>query len=444
MSGVISSVRHMGTPLARRGIALILVLTVIMVGLAFKNQIKVALRSGETISAEFADADGLVKDKSKVKLAGLKVGVVTGIEHRDDGSAVVQMKVEESALRSLGSEPEARIEPLTILGGEYSVELANGGTGQFDSKQIPVARTGTPVELDRILEALPTETREATRGVVSGLSDTLDKDGRQSLRDLSDVAPPVLRGADTFLTAAQGTNPESDLQNVVGYLQDAAAVLSEQRTAVDGALTGLDTTSAALARSSTAIGRTIDLLPAALDNTDQGLGDLQVTLAKLEEMTDKLEPTAREAKDLIDALDPFVTAARPVVAKLPPITRDAIPTVRQLIPTVTSADGFIGDIGGQTIKKVRGPILDTLSRPWNGKDAGAAEYAKSGTGIQANNKYYEEIAYMVTNLGRAVMTQDQQGSLLNFQAGVGLGSVAPISLEEALGQLIPQINGAGD
>lgn len=444
MSGFASTVRHGGTPLMRKGVALILVLSAILIGLTFKNQIKVALRGGETIAAEFADADGLTTDKSKVKLAGLQVGVVTDVEHHDDGSAKVFMKVDKDILESLGSEPSARIEPLTILGGEFSVELASGGAGTYGGQTIPLARTGSPVELDRILEALPTRTRESTRGVVKGLGATFDEDGQKSLRDLADVAPPVLRGSTTFLTALQGTAPESDLQDIVSHLQDAGEVLQKQRSDVDGALAGLDTTSAALAESSDSLNKTFQRLPRTLDNTQDGLEDLEDTLEKLGDTADDLKPTAREAEDLVEELDPLLVDARPVVAKLGPITRDAIPTVRNLIPTVTHADGFVQEVGGPTIAKVRGPILDTLGKPWNGTDAGTPEYSKSGTGIQADNKYYEEIAYMIVNLGRSVLTQDQQGSTLNFQAGVGLGSVAGLSLDEALAQLIPTINGAGD
>ncbi|MCW2800797.1 MAG: Phospholipid/cholesterol/gamma-HCH transport system substrate-binding protein [Aeromicrobium sp.] len=431
------------TPLMRKGIALVLVASVIVLALVFKNQIGVALRSGDTISAVFNDPEGIVVDKSKVKLAGLQVGVVTDVKH-EGGKSIVKMKVDRSALGSLGSSPSARIEPLTILGGEYSIELANGGTGTYDGTTIPEARTGSPVELDRILEALPAKTRTSTRGLIKNLSSTLDPDGRKSLRDIADVAPPVLHGADTFLVAAQGTSPSSDLNGLVSYLQDAAQQLKSRSSEVDGAIVGLDRTSRALAQSSASLSTTIDRLPATLDHTETGLTHLDTTLGKLQKTADELQPTAERAKPLIDQIDPLLKDARPVVAKLAPITRDAIPTVQQLIPTVRNAHGLLDNVGGTTLARIRGPVLDKLGKPWSGKAAGIDEYSKSGTGIQTGNKYYEEIAYMVTNLARASMTQDGQGSMLNFQAGVGAGSLAPLTLDQALANLVPEIAGAGN
>src|SRR3546814_1082597 len=117
------SIFKRGNHRARKGVALVLIVTLMILGLVFKNTIMVSARGGETIHAEFAQSYGLVDGVTKVKLAGLVVGVVTGVEHTDKGTAMVAMKVDREALDSVGSTPTARIVPLTILGGQYSVEL---------------------------------------------------------------------------------------------------------------------------------------------------------------------------------------------------------------------------------------------------------------------------------------------------------------------------------
>src|SRR3546814_5956649 len=127
------------------------------------SDLMVSARGGETIHAEFAQSYGLVDGVTKVKLAGLVVGVVTGVEHTDKGTAMVAMKVDREALDSVGSTPTARIVPLTILGGQYSVELHRGGNGTYDGDTIGLARTEMPVEIDRVLEALPSDTRKSTQ-----------------------------------------------------------------------------------------------------------------------------------------------------------------------------------------------------------------------------------------------------------------------------------------
>src|SRR3546814_11888177 len=85
------------------------------------------------------------------------------------------------------------------------------------------------------------------------------------------------------------------------------------------------------------------------------------------------------------------------------------------------------------IDRVDGPILKKLGKTWHGKD----EYKHSGGGVQAENLFYEEIAYMVTNLNRSVMSKDAQGSVLHFHAGAGTSSLQPLPLDEQLATLLP-------
>jgi len=428
-----------GTPLARRGLVLLVVLGVLLTGLAFKSQIKNAIKPGETIQAEFAENYSLKPHISKVKVAGLRVGVVTGVEETDQGTALVSMKIDEDALDSLGDKPSARIAPLTVLGGQYGVELFRGGTGTYDGDVIAVENTSTPVELDRILEALPEDTRAAGQGLIRKTNQTLEEGGHKGLRDVLRKAPEVLPPAGTFLQALQGERPGHDLTSIVTDLQNLAATLDARGQAVNAVLVDLDTTTAALATQSGALTRTVDQLPQTLDATDRGVTQLNGTLGRLEVATTDLRPAIDRVKPLIDELAPTLKEALPTVLKLPPVLRDAREVVEQLVPTVPVATAIVDDIRGPVIDRVNGPILDYLANTWHGKAGGP--YENSGGGIQADNKMFEELAYMIVNLGRSSMTQDPQGTLLNFQAGAGTSTLQPLALDEALAQLIPQLNG---
>src|SRR3546814_14944286 len=118
------------------------------------SDLMVSARGGETIHAEFAQSYGLVDGVTKVKLAGLVVGVVTGVEHTDKGTAMVAMKVDREALDPVGSTPTARIVALPILGGQYSVELHRGGTGTYAGDTHGLARAERPLVSDTVLAAL--------------------------------------------------------------------------------------------------------------------------------------------------------------------------------------------------------------------------------------------------------------------------------------------------
>lgn len=429
-----------GSPTARKGVALVLLATIVIAGLAFKNSIKVAVRGGDSVQAEFAQSYGLVGGVTKVKVAGLQVGVVTDVETTDAGTALVSMKVDEEVMDSLGSTPTARVVPLTLLGGQYSVELHRGGNGAFDGKKIDVSRTSMPVELDRVLEALPADTRAATQRMLGNTDKALKKGGSKGLRDLVDVAPAVLPPAGTLLDSLQGENPGNDLPSIVTDLQAAADVLVARDQKLGETLEGLDTTTAALAARRTELASTIKQLPAALTSADRGLEQLHGTLVLLDESTAKLKPSVKEIAPLLDELRPTIAEARPVLRQLPAITRDARAVLSQLVPAVPVATSIVDDVRGPVIERIEGPILDKLGKTWHGKD----EYKHSGGGVQAENKFYEEIAYMVTNLNRSVMSKDSQGSVLHFQAGAGLSSIQPLALDEMLAGLLPQLKGAQD
>lgn len=423
---------------ARTGAVFIVVVGLVLTGLAFKNQIKIAFMRGETVTAEFDGNYGLRAGLSKVKVAGLKVGIVTDVEY-DGGKAIVTMKIDGDAVDALGSEPSAKVSPLTLLGGQYSVELLPGGDGEYDGDLITADRTTTPVELDQVLAALPSDTRAATQGVVGKLADTLEQGGREGIEDVLDAGPAVLPDAGTVLEAAQGNAPGHDLNDVVTGLQSVAETLADRRAQLTPILEDLSTTSAVLAAHRDDLAVTVDRLPEALDAADDGLERLDGTLTLLDTSTDRLLPTVRRLEPLLATLGPTLREARPVVADLPPLLRDARATVARLVPLVDSAQVVVDDIRGPVIQRVDGPILDKLGKTWHG--AADGPYRNSGGGVQADNKFYEEIAYMITNLDRSSMTQDPQGSLLNFQAGVGTSTLQPIGLDEALANLLPQLRG---
>lgn len=427
------------SPAARRAVIFMVVVGVLVTGLAFKSQIKNHFRGGEMIQAEFAQNYGVVPHISKVKVAGLQVGVVTDVEETDRGTVMVSMKVDDDALASLGNNPSARIAPLTLLGGQYSVELRRGGAGEYAGDTIPVENTSTPVELDQVLEALPADTRRSTRGLIAGAKDTLRQGGGDGLRSVAEVAPDVVPQAGVFLEALQGHRPGHDLASIVTDLQNLAYVLDLRRSYVDAILRDLDTVSGTLASRDTEIASTIDNLAGSLGVTEEGLRALDTTLDRLDVVATDLRPTIDELDPLLDELQPTLREALPTVRKLPSTLRNARAVVSELVPTTDVATHVVDDVRGPVIDRVNGPIVDYLANTWHGKEGGP--YSRSGGGIQADNKMYEELAYMIVNLDRASMTQDAQGTLLNFQAGVGTSTLQPLALDEALALLVPQLNG---
>ena len=415
------------------GVTFLVITAIVLALLAFKEPITTALRSGVTIKAEFDRDYQLHAGETKVKLAGLDVGVVSAVDTSPAGTTVVSMKIDDSALDALGPKPSATIAPKTILGGQYDIDLSTGGgTGRFTGGLIPRERTHTPVELDRILEALPQPTRQSVQHVVGELGDTLAT-GKDPLRELVADAPATLVPAGTVLSAAQGTRPGVDLPQLVTSLDAIARVLTKQDGQLDTVVRDLHTTTAVLAQQAKPLADGIAGLPATLRTTRAGMSDLNGTLDRLSSTANSLRPAVARLDPLLQHLDPVLRQARPLLADLPPLLDDAAPAVTQLVPVVQRGNATLTPLQGPVLDRVNGPVSHLVLNTWRG----SGPYADSGGGIQADHTFYQELGYLVTNLDRASMSQDAQGSFLGFQVGANANSVAglPLTLPNLLAQL---------
>src|SRR4051794_36948711 len=86
-----------------------------------KDKIATLIRGGETISVHFPGDFKLRADISEVKTAYVPVGVVKSVDREDDGTAMVQVKVDDDVVDTLGSAPTATVRATTLLGGIYFV-----------------------------------------------------------------------------------------------------------------------------------------------------------------------------------------------------------------------------------------------------------------------------------------------------------------------------------
>lgn len=407
--------------------------------LAFKAPITTFFRPGASIEAEFARNYQMVVDETKVKVSGLEVGVVDGVRYTDHRTAIVSMKVDRSALDGLGTAPSAEISPLTVLGGRYTVELQHGGgTGSFTGGFIPLNRTKLPVELDRVLEALPKPTRESVRDDVANLDATL-RNGGADVRTLVSDLPSTMRPADATLRGLQGTRPGVDLSSLVSDVDSTARVLSIHDGQLADIVRNLQATTSVLAQQSRPLAQGIDTLPTTLSTTRDGLAGLDGTLTRLKQTAEDFQPAAAQLDPLLRRLNPVLVDAQPLLRDLRPLVDDARPAVRDLVPVAQQGTQILNDVRGPVIDRVKGPIADKLMNTWHG----TGPYANSGGGMQADHKFYEEIGYMAANLDRASSTQDSQGSLLGFQVGVNLGSVQglPFTLQNLMAQVESAVTG---
>lgn len=403
------------------GIATILVLGLLFTGLGLRPNIQSALSGRDELSAVFPDSYKLQQFKSLVKLNGLPVGAVSGIRYTEDRKAVVTMQVDKGVLALLGSTPSASIEPVNVLGGRYSVDLKSGGNLDRSFRgQIPVSRTKLPVELDKILGALPKTAREGVQGTLEKAAPTL-KSADEPLTESLASLPSFLEPGGVALKAARGTRPGTDLPDLVTNLQSAAGVLTEQDGQLERISDDLNTTADVLDRRTPELVSVLHDLPGTVSSAQNGLADLTGTLDKLEVAAVDLRPTAPKLQRLVAQLEPTLEVAVPVLADLKPLLREARPAVDTLVPAAKSGSAVLNDLRGPVLDRLKGPISTFVLEPWHG--GSTPGFKNLPEPVQRSHKFYEELAYMATDINRASMTQDSRGSTLAFQAGAGIESI---------------------
>lgn len=411
------------------GLAAVAAIALVATLIWFKKEISVALSSGETVQVHFAENYGVRAYNTQVKVAGVEVGDVTDVEP-GNGGAVVTVEVHEQAYERLRSEPSARVRPATLLGGNYYLELVPGGQPGAFSGEIPQRRTTVPVELDKVTRALQPDTLDAARDTVGHLDRTLDTDTRAALRDLLAGAPDTLRPAGKVLASARGTRPATDLPDLVRGLNSTASALTSQQGQLDAILHDLDATSAVLGNRSPELKQALRSLPSTLDSANAGLGRLDTTLGKLERSAEPLRPVARELDGTLKQLDPLLRKARPFVSDLEVALEDARPLVEDLVPTARGGTRVLNDVKGPVLKRVNGPVLDTLRSPWHGTgpyEGGGADYPM-----------YKALAYALSGIAGGTSQADGNGNQFDIALTAGPGSIAglPVNLEQMFTHLM--------
>ncbi|MET8249151.1 MlaD family protein [Streptomyces sp. NPDC005202] len=415
---------------AKIGVLMAVVTLAIGAALFNKDRIATTLSAGDVLRINFPEDYKLREDVTEVKVAGVPVGRVSSVDRNGDGTAMVEVKIDDGVREKLGKSPSAEVRPVTLLGGKYYVELVPGGDKGSPDGTIPVQRTKVPVELDKVTRALQPSALDGARSSIAQLDKTLGNGGSTAIDELLADAPPALVPAGQVLTAAQGTNPRTDLTNLVHGLESTSRVLTEQDGQLDSIVRNLSSTSSVLGNRARDISGTLQTLPDALHSAKSGLSRLDTTLGKLKNTADSARPVARELNTTLKHADPVLVKAKPFVSNVRKLLVDTRPLVQDLVPASRQATEVMNGLNGPVLDRINGPITKFTLSPWNG----TGNYTGSGS----NKPFYKEVGFLAANMVREAVVSDRNGHVIMAHAGVGPGSVGglPISFEQLVSQLI--------
>ncbi|MFL6121590.1 MCE family protein [Actinophytocola sp.] len=283
-----------------------LVLIVLGLLVAFNADDLPIIGGGTTYTAEFRESAGL-RPGNEVRLAGVKVGAVRGVELARN-KVVVDFRVEDV---SLGDRSTVSIEIKTLLGDKYLAISSAGRDPQSANTPIPVSRTRTPFDIVPAVGKLSQTVDKIDTGQLAQsfqvLSDTFAnspqhiKDTLTGLSQISAVLSTRDEQLRTLLANTAGfsktlADRDDQLKKLFG---DASLLLGElqfRREAVHSLLTG--TTNLAG-----------ELRGLVADNQAQ----LRPVLTDLDKVTAILAKNQKNLNDSLHSLAPYVRMFNNVV-----------------------------------------------------------------------------------------------------------------------------------
>lgn len=229
-----------------------------------------------TLQAQFDDVTGL-DDGDDVKIAGVKVGQVSGIDVQEDGRALVTLSLDEDV--TVPDDSEAAVRWRNLL-GQRVVYLYPGESGESLGDGDEVSRTRDVVDIGALIQNLG--------GVVSAVDP-------EQFNQLITAIGGALDGNEARVT---------ELLEGAGTLLSA---LGERQDTIGGLLEDFDTVSAALASRDAQIRTMVENLTLLSEAFAENEGLVDSTLTELggysTSLRQVLTNNQSELASIIDSLD---------------------------------------------------------------------------------------------------------------------------------------------
>ncbi|MEO8688184.1 MAG: MlaD family protein [Solirubrobacteraceae bacterium] len=427
------------SPLAVGMVALAIILVAVFLG--FTKDIP--FTHGFRVKATFESANSL-RLNSPVRIAGVAVGKVKKVEAKEGtNQAVVTLELKKAGL-PIHEDATAKIRPRIFLEGNFFVDLQPGTPSSpklSDGDVIKVTRTATPVQLDEVLTALQSDTRQDLRDVLDGLAQGLsskpsaaddrnaDPSARgqtaaESFNDAYKDSPGALKGTAQVNEALLGTEPDRDVARLLSGTAKTTGALIRHETQLKDLITNFNTTMAAFASEEGNLRTSIRLLAPTLVNANAALASLNRAFPPTRAFARDILPGVRETPATIEASFPWIDQARKLMSQpeLRGLAEDAAPATRDLARLTNASLTLLPQID-RTALCARDTVLPTGDLVIHDQ-------------FDTHTENYKEFWWTMVGLSGESQNFDGNGSMVRFAPGGGSQAVALGSAGSPTGQLI--------
>jgi phospholipid/cholesterol/gamma-HCH transport system substrate-binding protein len=327
--------RYEETPVAELGRANpvrlgVAVLVVLAIAVYFGFAKHIPFKHGFRVKAVFSTAIN-IRSSSPVRIAGVDVGKVTSVSS-EGNAGLVTMEIEPGGL-PIHSDATVKIRPRTFLEGNWFVELQPGSPSArtvSSGYTIPITQTADPVQLDQVLDALNTDTRQNLQNFLIGYGDGLTRkptaaedaeqdpevrglNAAQALNRAYQRGPSALRGQAVLNQAISGTE-QDDLSKLVASIGKVTAALNVHEQQLGELIVNFDAFFRSFATESAALRATVGLLPSSLREVDRGLASLNAAFPPIQAFALDILPGVKATPATVAAALPWIEQVRASLA----------------------------------------------------------------------------------------------------------------------------------
>ena len=378
------------------------------------------------LKAVFESANS-IRIGSPVRIAGVEVGKVESVDAQaGTNAAVVTMQIARDGL-PIHTDATAKIRPRIFLEGNFFVDLRPGTPGSpdlGDGATIKVTQTATPVQLDEVLTALQSDSRQDLKDLLDGLSVALNakptaqqdaasdpsargQSAAQSFNDAYADFPAAERSTAQVFEALLGAQPTQDVGRLITGTARTTRALIRNENALKGLITNFNTTVAALASESGNLRATIRKLAPTLEQANGTLSALNAAFPPTRAFARDILPGVRETPATIDASFPWIAQTRRLVSaqELGGLVRQLSPAAADLARTTDRAIALL-------------PQIDLASRCATHNILPAGDLVVNDE-FRTGAENYKEFFWALVGLSGEGQNFDGNGSYVRFQTGGG-------------------------
>jgi len=295
------------------------------VGTSVQNGGALPLKRYTYVTGEFDDV-GTLKVSQKVAQDGVRIGVVSEIEH-EPGHAIVTLRLDgdhdvyRNATMTLGNE--------SAVGRKYVIlDAGTPDAGELGDRVVPTTQTSGGRDLNDVLAVFDRRTRKGVRTISQQLGGGTLGHG-SDLNSTLQASEDLVQGLGVIMRTVNG--PRADLGGLihdidsltgrfVGRDRDLRQLLQES-TVVLGAVATDD---------GTPLETTVERLPATLVQARTDLAEINPALADVAQTARTLRPAARDLTRATPALRGFLRESTRPLGRIPGVVEDAVPAVDEL------------------------------------------------------------------------------------------------------------------